>query len=115
MLSAPPALKSFFSDKFLNWDFVLVVVDQTEELVLIRQVAVGVVGLVAVAAGLLLLRKAGALTRLAGPTVGHAGTRRRRGGQVRGRVQEGQEVVGINVAELETERNIFKFLNFYVA
>ena len=95
--------------KVLSFFQFLVIVDETQQLVLVGEVAVGVVGLVAVAARLLLLRKSGTLAGISRSVVGHSGTGRGRGGEIRGRVQEGQKVVGIDITELKIGGN-FKTL-----
>ena len=97
--------------KVLSFFQFLVIVDETQQLVLVGEVAVGVVGLVAVAARLLLLRKSGTLAGISRSVVGHSGTGRGRGGEIRGRVQEGQKVVGIDITELKIGGN-FKTLLF---
>ena len=91
--------------KVLSFFQFLVIVDETQQLVLVGEVAVGVVGLVAVAARLLLLRKSGTLAGISRSVVGHSGTGRGRGGEIRGRVQEGQKVVGIDITELKIGGN----------
>ena len=60
--------------KVLSFFQFLVIVDETQQLVLVGEVAVGVVGLVAVAARLLLLRKSGTLAGISRSVVGHSGT-----------------------------------------
>ena len=97
--------------KVLSFFQFLVIVDETQQLVLVGEVAVGVVGLVAVAARLLLLRKSGTLAGISRSVVGHSGTGRGRGGEIRGRVQEGQKVIGIDITELKIGGN-FKTLLF---